>query len=176
MKRCFLLLMTLLLLFLSACGKDPAAEDITKLPSPPEITEEPIPEPAPAPADPRELWEKAAAVAKAYDNMEYEDRSTLSFRLFQDDEVLRQTTMFRGKDMNSMQMQLEAVTTGDNPRAYYYTDSTYYEDNGISRRACAMTTEDFWAYRREESMPFEPKYFASVELISEEGGWEKKKS
>ena len=175
MRRWIAMLLALLLLIsLFACGKDTAAEEEAEAPSslPPEMPEESAPEPEPEPADPRVLWATAAAYAKAYENMEYEDRTTFSFRIFQEDEVLRMTTVFRGKDLNSMDMQLEAVTTGDAPWAYYYSDSTYYVDTGISRRACAMTTEDFWTYIREDKMPFGPEYFETVELISEEDGWE----
>ena len=174
MKRLLTILLILLLLFLSACGKGQTETErsVPSVPVPPVTEEELVPEPELEPADPRALWAAAAAYAKAYDNMEYEDRRTFYFQIFQEDEVLRQTTVFRGKDMNSMEMKLEAVTTGDDPRAYYFADSTYYVDTGINRRSCAMTTEAFWAYIREETLPFGPEHFETVELISEEDGWE----
>ena len=176
MKRLLTILLMLLLLFLSACGKGQTETEgsVSSVPVPPVTEEEPAPEPEPEPepTDPRELWDTAASFAKAYDDMEYESRGEISMTMFYEDQTAKYTTMFRGRDMNSLQMQVESVTTGDSPYTYYYADSTYYTDDGLHRRSCIMTPEEFWDYQREGSNPFTQEYFETVELISEEDGWE----
>ena len=176
MKRLLTILLILLLLFLSACGKGQTETEgsVSSVPVPPVTEEEPAPEPEPEPepTDPRELWDTAASFAKAYDDMEYESRGEISMTMFYEDQTAKYTTMFRGRDMNSLQMQVESVTTGDSPYTYYYADSTYYTDDGLHRRSCMMTPEEFWDYQREGSNPFTQEYFETVELISEEDGWE----
>ncbi|MBQ5390581.1 MAG: hypothetical protein IIU58_06720, partial [Clostridia bacterium] len=82
------------------------------------------------------------------------------------------TTIVRGKEMDRPEMQYEAITTGDLPMALYYTGSTCYTENGVTRRACPMTVEAFRAYLDKDSNPFLPEYFETVTLTSEEDGWE----
>ena len=176
MKRLLTILLMLLLLFLSACGKGQTETEgsVSSVPVPPVTEEEPAPEPEPEPTDPRELWDTAASFAKAYDDMEYEERCETSTTVLYEDYTEKYTTIFRGSDMNSPQMQLSSVTTGDRAKAYYFTDSTYYVDvdNGLVRRSSPMTTEALWDYLREKGLPFSSQYFETVELISEEDGWE----
>ena len=176
-KLISLLLALVLLLSMAACGKQAPAELQEEEPLPeaepaPEPEPEPVPEPEPEPADPRALWAEAEAAADEYRSFEREQRSELSMVSKDIEFSSGSMTVTRAKNVDSRMVQYESVTTGDDPKEMYYINGRLYEENSNWQYSCSLGADQFRAYLTEDSIPFLPEQFETVELVSQENGWE----
>lgn len=176
MKRWFAILMTMLLLLsLSACVEtDVPEEEPENLEA--EVVEEqeavPEPEPEAEVPDAKELWAAAEAAAENYTSLEVQNRSEIHSEILGKETILKNTTIIRGKDLDSRLMQYESVTTGDSPRELYYRNGIVHLDDGIHQYNCGLGADYFREYLKETTLPIRAQYFQKVELVSDENGCE----